>query len=191
MPLKSVGGDGNQMGDEARLELERLHDAHLVFVYHFLRRNLGRVEDAEDATIETFRRAFQGLRSFRGECSERVWILRIASRVAHRCRERRHAHPASSLEALLEHPERTWEPGGSDPGHEQVLDRDLIERLLALLPADQRVAVWLRVAKGHTDEEVARILGVPVGTVKSWVWRSLARMRRATREAQAIEVSVR
>jgi DNA-directed RNA polymerase specialized sigma24 family protein len=53
----------------------------------------------------------------------------------------------------------------------------MAESLLNSLPEPQRSAVWMRVGLEHTDEEVARILKVPVGTVKSWVWRSMARLK--------------
>jgi len=85
---------------------------------------------------------------------------------------------AVSLDAAAEDSAR-WEPAAPDCPDTIVLNRESGGRHASQPPPPQRAAVWLRVALEYTDEEVAQILRVPVGTVKSWVWRSLARIRRA------------
>lgn len=157
---------------------DRLYEEQAVRVYNLLRRLLANDQDAEDATVETFRRAYQGMWKFRGECTDKVWIMRIAHRVAARAHALQAKRAAVSLDAVNDGPGNT-ELRAADCPESAVLNRALVEEMLRELSQDQRVAVWLRVALEYTDEEVAQILQVPVGTVKSWVWRSLVRMRRA------------
>ena len=59
-----------------------------------------------------------------------------------------------------------------------ALNKDRAEAILSKLPHGQRAAVWMVVGLEMTHEEAAQALGVPVGTVKSWVWRSLTRLRK-------------
>lgn len=159
---------------------DQVYNDHSVLVYNFLYRAIGNREDAEDATVETFRRIHASLERFRGECSLKVWVMRIATNVAIRAKTKAMSKRTLSLETLSDVVECGWEPAASERTEQAVLDRDLAERLLAGLPEKQRAAVWLRVGLEQTDEEVAAILGVPVGTVKSWVWRSMAKLRAAT-----------
>lgn len=66
-----------------------------------------------------------------------------------------------------------------DAAVDQYDDRDRLVRALRLLPDRQRAAVVLRYYDGHTETEVADLLGVSVGTVKSHCARGLATLRRA------------
>lgn len=177
-------------GNQERMRFERLYDERSALVYGFMRQRLSSDQDAEDATVEVFRRVHRGLGGFRGDCSERVWVLRIASNVAVRFHERRAKRPTVSFEDL-ELDGRAFEPADGGRSENGVLDRHLVECLLASLQPVQRAAVWLRVALEYTDEETAEILDVPIGTVKSWVWRSMARLRKTWRNEfeESVEVS--
>lgn len=154
-------------------------------IHHFLRLQLRSEQDAEDALAEVFRRVHKGREKFRGDCPERVWIMRIAANVALRQRQISAKHRHASLEELGE---GEWKGLAMD-GHVErdAVNKAFVETVLSGLPPEQRAAVWLRVALEYTDEETAEILGVPTGTVKSWVWRSLARLKRAYAD-QASEV---
>lgn len=74
---------------------------------------------------------------------------------------------------------RTHEPGGSDPGIGRVADRDAVVHALLALPLKQRRVVVLRHLMDLSEDEVARELGLPRGTVKSTTSRALARLRTA------------
>lgn len=160
-----------------------LHGAPLI--YNFLLRQLGSAADAEDATVEVFRRAHRSWATFRGQCSERTWIMRIAVNVAIRAKEQRAKRREVSFEDLGH--EEDWAPKGNGHADCRVLDRYVVHEALKGLPDAQRAALWLRVGLEYTDEETAEILKVPVGTVKSWVWRSLARLRKWAQEEEARE----
>jgi RNA polymerase sigma-70 factor (ECF subfamily) len=156
-----------------------IYDAHSRLVYNFLYRFIGDESEASDAVTETFRRAYRGLDAYRGDCSEKAWLMKIATNVAKRAKVRYKRNNHASLDA-----HEFSEPACPFDAERLILDGIEAERMLAMLEPQPRAAVWMRVGLRMTDEEVAEALGVPVGTVKSWVWRSLAKLRRAC-EAEA------
>lgn len=167
-----------EMGELDR-RFEGLVRDHAKAVYGFLFRYLGSAEDAEDALNETLRRAHGGLSRFRRDCSERAWLMTIAANEAKRVLVVSKRHRNSPIEEIGKDGSGEQElVSASDPVGE-VMNRFEAERLLASLPSDRRMAVWMRVGLQMTDEEVATALDVPVGTVKSWVWRSLVQLRAA------------
>lgn len=157
---------------------EALWQEHIRPVYGFLLQFIGNAEDAEDALNETFRRAYNGLPRFRGECSEKAWLYQIASNVAKRTKSNMKKHEYFPLDATEEDGSRPFEPTSNDDPMKETIECDQAHRLLEQLPEGQRSAVWMRVGLQMTDDEVAKALGVPTGTVKSWVWRSLAKLRQ-------------
>ncbi len=163
--------------DDLERRFEKMREMHCSLVYNYLYRSLGDAEEASDALSETFGRAHRYLGKFRGECSERAWLMSIASNVVKRAKTGIIRHKHASLEALQEEGHGLEPPEPTDL-EQLVLNRQEVDRYLALLSHDQRSALWMREGLGMTDEEVAASLGVPVGTVKSWVWRALARLRK-------------
>ena len=147
--------------------------------YGFLLNIVGNAEDAGDATVETFRRVWVGLPKFCGESSPRTWILRIAFTVALSTKSTVAKRPVS-LDGLSQ---SQIDPvaNGKRSFAEATHDKLHCEQILAGLPPKQRAALWLRIGLQYADEEVAEILGIPVGTVKSWVWRATARLRLGRR----------
>jgi len=167
-------------------KFDLIYRANSSLVFNFLRRFLIDSEEAEDATVETFRRVHVGLPKFRGDCSERTWVMRIATSVAIRAKEQLSRNQTLSLDAMAVEREdgRRWEPASREDIETTTLNSDFARSLLASLPEQQRAAVWLRVGLEHSDSEVAEILQVPVGTVKAWVWRSLIKLRKECAAAE-------
>jgi RNA polymerase sigma-70 factor (ECF subfamily) len=155
-----------------------IYDAHSRLVYNFLARFLRDQEEAGDAMVETFKRAYRGLDGYRGECSERAWLMKIATNVGRRSLQAGRRHDHLSLDCI-EGGKDGAEPCAPSTTESLVLNALEAERYLAMLDPTPRAAVWMRVGLQMTDEDVAEALGVPVGTVKSWVWRSLAKLRKA------------
>lgn len=159
---------------------ERIYSQHSSLVFYYLRQKLRSVEDAEDATVETFRRVLSGLKGMRGKgvaSIERAYVLRIATNVAMRVQRQtgrrlevelgpQHLDIATMVQVDLE--ERTLE---------RLACRKQVHELMAELPEQQRMAVLLRIGYEMSDSEVAEVLSVPVGTVKCWVWRALVKLR--------------
>ena len=160
-------------------EFDDVYREHAPLVYNFLLRLLGNPEDAEDAAVETFRRVYSGLKKYRGgKASLKAWVLRIASNVAKRALRRRISNQTVPIEGLTAiQVEMTQSTTAHNP-ETRAIDKDTADAILSKLPHGQRAAVWLVVGLELTHEEAAQALDVPVGTVKSWVWRSLTRLRK-------------
>jgi RNA polymerase sigma-70 factor, ECF subfamily len=164
---------GNQ---EAFADLVRRHE---VRVFNLARMSTGNDADAEDVAQEVFVRVFRGLRGYRGDSTFRTWLYRVALNVirSHRVRpslfgrfrriEVNAADGAGELDAL---------PG---PGNleDSVAYRDAIDHALGRLPADLKTAVTLRDIEGLEYQEIAEVLGVPIGTVMSRIARGREKLR--------------
>ena len=155
-------------------------------IYNLAYRFTGRFDEAEDLTQEVFLKVYRTLHSYRPDSGAlETWIVRVARNhfIDH---YRKYKTERTQTAALEDHHEgvvsrtvRVETPG-------QALDRketvDRVHRLLALLPEDQREAVILRDLEELTYEEIADLLALPIGTVKSRINRGrieLARLVRA------------
>jgi RNA polymerase sigma factor (sigma-70 family) len=147
-------------------------------VFNVCLRMLGDWGAAEDAAQEAFVSAWRNLKSLRGD-QFRSWLLRIASNVCLDELRRRRRRPADSLDTALAG--GVAHPQDPDPLPESAaLGAELragIEDGLMQLPEDQRLAVVLCDVEGLAYEEIARVTGVNVGTVKSRLSRGRARLR--------------
>jgi RNA polymerase sigma-70 factor, ECF subfamily len=141
--------------------------------------------DAADVTQEVFLRAFRGIRGFRRGSSLKTWLYRISVRQAlnHRRWFWRHHRQQISIDAEVEGKNpanelKDWEatPLEQFEAHET---QATVRRGLAQVPPLFRSAVILRDLEGLSYEEVAEVLEVSVGTVKSRILRG----RRLLKEA--------
>lgn len=124
---------------------------------------LGDENDAEDVAQEAYLRAFRSWDRFAGG-DVRAWLYTIALRLAFNQLRRRRRW----LAAIQRIEPRTW----TDPS-----DPDLWAALGSLDPRT-RTALLLNVVDGYTQREIGTILGVPEGTVASWLSRGRATLRR-------------
>lgn len=160
---------------------------HERAVYNVCLRMLRDVSAAEDATQETFIKAWTAIRTFHGGLV-RPWLLKIATNRCYDILRARARRPADSLDAELFEVEPAWtsQAGqGEDPeifAARGEVSRHL-ERALASLPDDQRIVVILSDIQGHPYDEIADITGVAVGTIKSRLSRARARLRDILRES--------
>jgi RNA polymerase sigma-70 factor, ECF subfamily len=149
---------------------------------------LGHVQDREDAldlTQEVFVKAFRGLAGFRSDSGFFTWLYRIAVRhcIDFRRRQQRHGEPLRlDGEALAE---LGFEPADPAPGsnpERAVINRHLrvaIHDGLQALAEPFRTAVILHDVEGLSQEEIARIMGCPIGTAKSRIQRGRMQLRRS------------
>ena len=180
--------------DEAELvtELQGGSDAAfdwLVTHYHAAVYNLacgilGDLADAADVTQEVFLKAFRGIPGFRRGSSLKTWLYRIAIREALNQRRWwwRHLRQQISIEAENDDGQAPLdlEDLGATP-FDQLATREvqaMVQQALRAVPEVFRSAVILRDLEGLSYEEVAEVLDVSVGTVKSRILRG----RRALRE---------
>ena len=168
--------------DELREGSERAFD-YLVSlyqrpIYNFVFRLLEDPADAPDVTQEVFLKVFRNIGEFRGECSLKTWIYRIAVNEASNLRRwfSRHRRRELSLDdnnnghldvaATLADPQET--------AYERVLRQErmrVIGKALAQVKESFRIAVVLRDIEGLSYEEIAEVLQVSIGTVKSRILR--------------------
>lgn len=135
-------------------------------VFSVCLRIMGDREHALDATQETFLTAFRKAEQFKGNSALGTWIYRIA---VNTCYDQLRKQKRRRTDPIPEH---------LDPADHRAADavesaglRPEIQRALASIPEDFRVAVVLCDIEGMGLSDVAEILGVPVGTVKSRVFR--------------------
>ena len=154
---------------------------HERAVYALCYRMLRETTAAEDAAQDTFVKAWASLRSFRGALF-RPWVLRIATNRCYDVLRARGRRPADSLDAELVEVEPRWTSQSTDNEHPEAFAArselsGALERALSSLPDDQRVVMILSDVHGHSYDEIADILGVAIGTVKSRISRSRSRLR--------------
>ncbi|MDB5098979.1 MAG: polymerase sigma factor, sigma-70 family [Cyanobacteria bacterium RYN_339] len=145
--------------------------AHQEPLFRMLVRLSSDHELARDLSQEAFVKALNALGGFRAGAAFRPWLFKIANNLfLDHVRARR----PESLDALLED---GMEAGGEDAAIVRTpLQLDL-EAALTLLPVSWRQAIVLRHQEDLPYEEIAEILGVPLGTVKTWIFRGRERLR--------------
>jgi RNA polymerase sigma-70 factor, ECF subfamily len=155
-------------------------------VFNVCLRILRDVPAAEDATQDTFVRAWASLDSFRGE-AVRPWLFRIATNRSYDLLRVRNRRNASSLEAEPFEIEPIWTSGGQpeEAPDARALRGELsihLERAIAALPEDQRTVVILADVQGLDYADVAAATGAALGTVKSRLSRARGRLRQMLRD---------
>lgn len=155
-------------------------------VYRLAYRLTGNAHDAEDLTQEAFLRVFKSLDRYRPGTFE-GWMHRIVTNLFLDQARRR---TRIRMDALPEDTERLRATGA---GPEQVVVDDsfdpLLQRALANLPPEYRAAIVLSDVEDLTYEQVARILGVKLGTVRSRIHRGRAALRAELAAAGVTSVS--
>jgi len=143
-------------------------EAELVRVYPSLARRLALVlrdaTEAEDVAQAAFARALERRSSFRGG-DTRAWFYTIGLRLAFNELRRRRSAKARDVAETREEP--SWALS-TDPD---------LWFALAELRLEHRAALVLSVLEGYTHDEIGQLLGVPAGTVSSWLSRTKARLR--------------
>jgi RNA polymerase sigma-70 factor (ECF subfamily) len=148
-------------------ELVRNHQSAIRGLLRQLTRN--DLALADDLAQETFLRAYKHIRSFRGEAKFSTWLYRIA----YNC-FREDARKRKELVGIDERQLETQEdPQTVDP----ALKYDLMQAL-QLLPLHERSAILLCCQNGLSHDEAARVLEIPLGTVKTNVLRGREKLKK-------------
>ena len=153
-------------GDETALTA--LIDRYAASVHAYLLRHSNSREDADDLLQETWVRVARSARSFDTTRRFRSWIYGIATNLA-RDRFRRQVTRERALRELSAHSPAT-------PGTDAV-DRSELREHIAELPENMRAVLLLRYYEGMSETEMAEVLNVPRGTIKSRLHASLRRLR--------------
>jgi RNA polymerase sigma-70 factor (ECF subfamily) len=170
-----------QGGDRDALDalLRRHHDR----VYALCRRITGHDADAHDATQEALLAIVRGLPRFDGRARFGTWAYRIATNACLDELRRRRRRPVPGLPDLDRPSQGPAGLAGRSPGVDAAIaDRLDVDAALATLPEDFRAAVVLRDLCALDYAEIAEVLGIPPGTVRSRIARGRAVLARALGE---------
>lgn len=163
--LISRAGSGDRGAQRA------LYDAHVERVYRIAYRMAGDDDLARDFTQETFIRAFQRLKDFRGDSAFGTWLHTIATTVS--LNGLRRVRRIDSRETVMNDAESLgFEPRRSDPDL-----REALRRAIDRLPEGYRAVFVMHDVEGYTHEEIAAALGIQTGTSKAQLFRARGRLR--------------
>ena len=153
-----------QSGDRAALDT--LLRRHLDLIHAVCSRLAGNPADAADATQEALIAIVRGLPRFDRRAAPRTWMYRVATNACLDELRRRGRRPRLGLDdALAERPDP------APPVDRSVTDRLTLDDALARLPEEFRVAVVLRDVQGMDYAQIAEVLQIPIGTVRSRIAR--------------------
>jgi RNA polymerase sigma-70 factor, ECF subfamily len=165
------------LGD--RSAFERFVEKHESPVFRLLKASAVDEADAEDALQNAFVSAWKGAGSYRGGASARAWILSIARNSLRRSHRRRAGEP-STFESVDELGlQAGW---GREDALEGMARREVLDRALQSLGAEDREVLVLRELEGFSGDEVADMLGVTLAAMKSRLHRARLRFLSALRE---------
>jgi RNA polymerase sigma-70 factor (ECF subfamily) len=177
------------MREPADVAVGRLFDEHGRALYRLGVRFCGSADEAQDLVQDVFLQAFRSWEQFDGRSAPSTWLYTIAARRCQRRHRRRAGEPRAlmSLSSLL--------PASGDPvvdlasdssPFDEALRAQMEERVavaIAALPAVLRLPLILADIADVPLEDVARVLGVKIGTVKSRVHRARLRVRQTVAAA--------
>lgn len=165
------------------MEFESVVSEHRSFLMQIAVASTRNPTDAEDVVQEALVRGYRGLGGFRGDCPLRVWLARIVVRVA--INHRRSVMRGLRRWTLFSDLEREDPSGRSEPfeapAREAGVDRELlmdVTRHVDALPDEFRLPLLMYASNGMTIPEIANVLEIPEGTVKSRIFYGRKRLRK-------------
>ena len=168
-PGSTAGGDvAREAAAATRREFEeRLRECGPL-AFRVARGVLRNTADAEDAAQEALLRAYRRFHRLRDPNRFRAWLVRITFRLA--LDRARSSKRREQRETLWSRPERRPRAPNAEEMAGSSEFQAHLDRALKELPEKQRLVLLLSAMEGHTTEEVAALVGVPVGTVKSRIF---------------------
>jgi RNA polymerase sigma-70 factor (ECF subfamily) len=145
--------------------------------YSFLRDR----EAAEDVTQEVFIKLWRALPAFDGRASMSTWIYAIARNASLSALRARRPQSSLSYPKVMD----AVESSNPVPSADVLVDRAAILRLVDQLPTKQRQVIMLFYMQEQSHEEVAAMLSMPIGTVKTLLHRARARLSASAGETSA------
>lgn len=158
----------------------RIIDAYHGRLYGFVRRMVRDAEDAADVTQEAFVKAFQAIGRFDGRSSFRTWLFRIAynlciDRARKEGRSPNEVHMNSVHEdEVMDIPDERWDP------EQMVITEELqqvLEQGIISMSEKLRSVLLLHDKEDLAYDEIAKVLNIPVGTVKSRLFLARAHLQ--------------
>ena len=147
-------------------------------MYAVALRMCGNREDAQDCLQEAMLRVYRAIGGFKGQSSFSTWVYRITMNTCLDELRRKKNRQNTSLDNLLD---MGWSPADeSNAPEKQAMRSELrrnLNRAIQELPEEMRSAVVLRDIQGFSYDEIARMLEINVGTIKSRISRGREKLR--------------
>lgn len=153
-------------------------------IYNFAYRMTRNYDDANDITSDAFIKVFNAINTYRGDANFSTWLFRIVTNLYLDERKRSKVHLNTPLDEYidLEESSVTRQIEDSSPSPVECIEAlerfEALDRAISDLPDYQRIMILLYHTQGQSYEEIAQIVGLPIGTVKS----RLNRARLALKE---------
>lgn len=172
---------------EAFAELVKRHETQ---VYNLCLRMSGNSEDARDLSQEAFLKAWRGLRFYQFESAFSTWLYRLTSNVCIDFLRSRKRRPSVSLTVDEEETVEMEVEDSSPTPEEQVLHREqqyAVAKAMEQLEDEFRQVLTLRVIHDLPYEEIAEIMDMKVGTVKSRLARARMKLKKLLEDGNILE----
>ncbi|HKY33379.1 MAG TPA: sigma-70 family RNA polymerase sigma factor [Candidatus Polarisedimenticolia bacterium] len=164
-------------------DFEELVRRHQGAIHSFLLRMVRDPDEAMDLSQEVFLKVFCSLERFDPRFRFTTWMYRIASNAAIDQIRKRRSAPVCSLDAPADDGSTGREVAGVDPTPDQFLQaretRGRLEDAIQTLPPEYRQVLLLRHQGERRYDEIARITGLPIGTVKNRIFRAREILKRS------------
>ena len=157
------------------VEFRRLVETHQRMVFSLALRVTGEYGTAEEVAQDAFLELYRAMERLESEDHVRFWLRRVTVHRATDALRRKAVRPEAAAEEWME------EAHGPEVGDGTAMNAAVVarlEELLQALPEAMRVAVVLRYQEEMSPDEIAKLLGQPVATVKSHLQRGLQLLRR-------------
>jgi RNA polymerase sigma-70 factor, ECF subfamily len=153
---------------------------HQLYVYNLALRVLKNEEEALDLAQETFVRAWTALPNFRGQSQFRTWLYRIVTNLCYnRLPNLRRSLSELGDDVMAEIPETGITFDNPARGVESRELRSYLHKAIDHLDENYRLLITLRYQNELSYEEIATMLNLPLGTVKTGLFRAKEQLRRA------------
>jgi RNA polymerase sigma-70 factor (ECF subfamily) len=161
-----------RIGDDAAFG--ELVDSYKNLVYGLVYRMISDRSQVDDLAQDVFLKIHRGLPYFRGDARLSTWIYRIVQNV---CVEARGRRPAAVSLDQEDTGGRRRDPGQQDGAFADIELRDRLEKAIAQLPDQHRFLIAAHYLDGVQYEALAESLNIPLGTVKTHLYRAKRRLR--------------
>jgi RNA polymerase sigma-70 factor (ECF subfamily) len=165
--------------------------SHQQFAYNVALRAVNNNQDAEDIVQEAFVRAWRSLSRFRLEARFKTWLYRIVMNLCYNQLPRLRREP----EMLDEDQEGKWNTDNGKMGDpvsslesKEILD--LVQRQIQNLPGKYQIMLLLRIQENCSYAEISEIMDLPLGTVKTGLFRARKRLKEAVTQIQEEKVKL-
>lgn len=173
---------------DSPIDFEHVYRMYNRRVYAKCLHMVGNEADAQDLTQEVFLQVFRKMDSFRGESAFSTWLYRVAINIV-LVRLRKKSLSTSSLEEISELNEGVSSQqhvlGAPDKMLTTAIDRLYLERVFLSMPAGYKQVFVMHHVEGHEHSEIARILGISVGTSKSQLYKARVWLRGLLRGGES------